>query len=238
MQALRYRGYRFPPAIIQHTVWLYLRFTLSFRDVEDLMAERGVTVSYETIRRWMTHFGPIYARRLRAMRPPPTGRWHLDEMFVPIAGRQRYLWRAVDDEGEVLDVLVQARRDKDAALRLMRKLLKNQRFVPTSIVTDRYRAYDAALRDLGFSHLHRRGKRLNNRAESSHVPIRRREHKMQGSDPALSQKILDIPEAQCVSQIQPARMLDDRWREPVASVAKHFHRKTLPAVTWRGHGQT
>ena len=114
------------------------------------------------------------------MRPVPTERWHLDEMFVPIAGRQMYLWRAVDDEGEVLEILVQARRDKDAALRLMRKLLKNQRFVPTSIVTDRYRAYDAALRDLGLSHLHRRGKRLNNRAESSHAPIRRREHKMQG----------------------------------------------------------
>ena len=180
MQALSYRGYRFPPAIIQNTVWLYLRFTLSFRDVEDLMAERGVTVSYETIRRWATHFGPIYARRLRAMRPAPTGRWHLDEMFVPIAGRQMYLWRAVDDEGEVLDVLVQARRDKDAALRLMRKLLKIQRFVPTSIVTDRYRAYDAALRDLGLSRIHRQGKQLNNRAESSHVPIRRRERKMQG----------------------------------------------------------
>ena len=114
------------------------------------------------------------------MRPPPTGRWHLDEVFVSIAGRQMYLWRAVDDEGEVLDVLVQARRDKDAALRLMRKLLKNQRIVPTSIVTDRYRAYDAALRDLDLSHLHRRGKRLNNRVESSHVPIRRRERKMQG----------------------------------------------------------
>ena len=170
MQALSYRGYRFPPAIIQHAVWLYLRFTLSFRDVEDLMAERGITVSYETIRRWVMHFGPIYARRLRAMRPAPTGRWHLDEVFVSIAGRQIYLWRAVDDEGEVLDILVQARRDRHAALRLMRKLLKNQRIVPTSIVTDRYRAYDAALRDLGHSHLHRRGKRLNNRVESSHVP--------------------------------------------------------------------
>jgi putative transposase len=181
MQALSYRGYRFPPAIIiQHAVWLYLRFTLSLRDVEDLMAERGVTVSYETIRRWVTHLGPIYARRLRAMRPTPTGRWHLDEVFVSIASRQMYLWRAVDDEGEVLDILVQARRDKDAALRLMRKLLKNQWVVPTSIVTDRYRAYDAALRDLGLSHLHRRGKRLNNRVESSHVPIRRRERKMQG----------------------------------------------------------
>jgi putative transposase len=119
------------------------------------------------------------ARRVRARRPSPTGRWHLDEVFVAIAGRQMYLWRAVHDEGEVLDILVQARRDKNAALRLMRKLRKNQRQVPTSIVTDRYRAYGAALRDLGLSSVHRRGKRLNNRAESSHVPIRRRERKMQ-----------------------------------------------------------
>ena len=135
MQALSYRGYRFPPAIIQHAVWLYLRFTLSFRDVEDLFAERGVIVSHETIRRWVAHFGPIYARRLRSGRPPPTGRWHLDEVFVSIAGKQMYLWRAVDDEGEVLDILVQSRRDKDAALRLMRKLLKRQGLLPTSIVT-------------------------------------------------------------------------------------------------------
>src|SRR5579863_9174315 len=156
-----------------------LRFTLSFRDVQDLLAERGIFVSHETIRRWVIHFGPIYARRLRAGRPAPTGQWHLDEVFVSIAGRQMYLWRAVDDEGEVLDVLVQARRDNDAALRLMRKLLKNQRFVPSSIITDRYRAYDAALRDLGLSHLHRRGKRLNNQAQSLHVPIRRREQKIQ-----------------------------------------------------------
>ena len=117
---------------------------------------------------------------LRANRPLPTGRWHLDEVFVGIAGRQMYLWRAVDDEGEVLDVLVQARRDKDAALRLMRKLLKNQELVPTSIVTDRYRAYDGALRDLGLSSVHLRGKRLSNRAEGSLVAIRRRERKMQG----------------------------------------------------------
>jgi putative transposase len=180
MKALSYRGYRLPPVIIQRAVWLYLRFTLSFRDVQDLLAERGITVSHETIRRWVVHFGPIYARRLRAMRPSPTGRWHLDEVFVSISGRQMYLWRAVDDEGEVLDILVQARRDKGAALRLMRKLLKHQELVPTSIVTDRHRAYDAALRDLGLSSIHRRGKRLNNRAESSHVPIRRRERKMQG----------------------------------------------------------
>ena len=106
MQALSYSGYRFPPAIIQHAVWLYLRFTLSFRDVEDLMAEREFIVSYETIRRWVTYFGPIYGRRLRAMRPAPTGRWHLDEVFVSIAGRHMHLWRAVDDEGEILDILV------------------------------------------------------------------------------------------------------------------------------------
>jgi transposase-like protein len=180
MKTLSYSGYRFPPAIIQHAVWLYLRFTLSFRDVEDLLAERGITVSYETIRRWVAHFGPIFARRLRVRRPAPTGRWHLDEVFVSIAGRQMYLWRAVDDEGEVLDILVQARRDKNAALRLIRRLLKKQGIVPTSIVTDRYRAYDAALRDLGLSRIHHQGKRLNNRAECSHVPIRRRERKMQG----------------------------------------------------------
>jgi putative transposase len=180
MKAFSYRGYRFPPVIIQHAVWLYLRFTLSFRDVQDLLAERSIIVSHETIRRWVIHFGPIYARRLRAGRPAATRRWHLDEVFVSIAGRQMYLWRAVDDEGEVLDVLVQASRNKDAALRLMRKLLKNQGLVPTSIVTDRYRAYDAALRDLGLSSLHFRGKRLNNRVESSHVPVRRREQKMQG----------------------------------------------------------
>ncbi len=180
MKALCYRGYRFPPVMIQHAVWLYLRFTLSFRDVLDLLAERGIFVSHETIRRWVIHFGPIYARRLRAGRPAPTGQWHLDEVFVSIAGRQMYLWRAVDDEGEVLDVLVQARRDKHAALRLMRKLLKNYGLVPTSIVTDRYRAYDAAFRDVGLSGIHLRGKRLNNRAESSHVPLRRRERKMQG----------------------------------------------------------
>jgi len=131
-----------PPPIIQHAAWLYLRFTLSFRGVEDLLAERGIAVSYESIRRWVAHFGPIYGRRLRAMRPPATGRWHLGEVFLSIASRQMYLWRTVDDEGEVLALLVQARRGKDAALRLTRKPLNNQRIVLTSIVTDRYPAYD------------------------------------------------------------------------------------------------
>src|SRR6478736_1196918 len=119
-----YRGYRFPIDVIQRAVWMYLRFTLSYRDVEDLLAERGIQVSYETIRRWVQVFGPGIARRLRARRPRPHGRWQLDEMFVRIGGKQMYLWRAVDAEGEVLDVLVQAKRDKLAARKLMRKLLK------------------------------------------------------------------------------------------------------------------
>ncbi len=124
MPPISYACHRFPPEVIQHAVWLYLRFTLSHRDVEDLMAERGLDVSHETVRRWVLKFGPAIARRLRQRRPEPSPRWHLDEMAVRIAGERTYLWRAVDDEGEVLDVLAQRRRDRAAARRLVRKLLK------------------------------------------------------------------------------------------------------------------
>jgi putative transposase len=120
----------FPPAIIRHAVGLYVRFTLSYRDVEDLLAERGLDISYETVRRWILKFGPLFARELRRRRPRPTARWHLDEMAVMIAGRRFRLWRAVDDEGEVLDLLAQRRRDKAAAVKLMQKLLKKQGFAP------------------------------------------------------------------------------------------------------------
>ena len=122
-----YSGYRFPPEIIQQALWLYLRFTLSLRDVEDLLAERGVAVSYETVRRWVNHFGPMIAVDLRKRRLKPHTTWHLDEVYLKIDGRMVYLWRAVDAEGEVLDVLVQSKRNKHAALKLMRKLLKNRR---------------------------------------------------------------------------------------------------------------
>ena len=132
-----YHGFRFPKAIIQHAVWLYLRFTLSLRDVEELLAERGIMVTYETARVWVARFGPPIAKRLHRHRGPSSGIWHLDEMFVRIAGRQMYLRRAVDSEGEVLDMLVQRRRDKHAALRLMRKLLKTQGMAPQELVTDR-----------------------------------------------------------------------------------------------------
>jgi putative transposase len=127
MVPLCYRRHRFPPEIIQHAIWLYLRFTLSYRDVEELLAERGLDISYETVRRWVLKFGPSIARRLRQRRPRPSDRWHLDEMVVRIAGKRMYLWRAVDHEGEVLDMLVQRQRDSWAALRLMRNLLKKAR---------------------------------------------------------------------------------------------------------------
>ncbi len=125
MTKISYTGYRFPPEIIHQAIWLYLRFTLSFRDVEDLLAERGIAVSYETVRRWVNHFGPMIAAHLRKRRPKPHASWHLDEVYLKIDGRMVYLWRAVDAEGEVLDVLVQSKRNKHAALKLMRKLLKN-----------------------------------------------------------------------------------------------------------------
>src|SRR5579864_2602654 len=155
MAPISYRRHRFPPVVIQHAVWLYLRFTLSYRDVEELLAERGLDLSYESVRSWVLKFGPAIARGLRRCRPRPSDRWHLDEMVVRIAGKHMYLWRA--HEGEVLDRLVQRRRDKRAALRLMRKLLQKQGFAPKLLTTDKLGSYGAAFRLLhqpGFlSHL-------------------------------------------------------------------------------------
>jgi putative transposase len=180
MAKISYRGYRFPPEIVQQAIWLYVRFILSFRDVEDLLAERGIAVSYETVRRWVNHFGPKIAADLRNRRPKPHTIWHLDEVYLKFDGRFVYLWRAVDAEGAVLDVLVQTRRNKRAALKLMRKLLKKYGFVPDKLVTDDLRSYRAAACDLGIAKRRERGRWRNNRAENSHQPTRRRERKMQG----------------------------------------------------------
>jgi transposase-like protein len=180
MTKISYAGYRFPAEIIQQAIWLYVRFTLSFRDVEDLLAERGIGVSYETVRRWVNHFGPKIAADLRKRRPKPHTTWHLDEVYLKIDGRMVYLWRAVDAEGEVLDAAVQTRRNKQAALKLMRKLLKKNGFVPDKLVTDDLRSYRAAAGYLGIAGRHNRGRWRNNRAENSHQPTRRRERKMQG----------------------------------------------------------
>jgi len=191
MRQISYARHRFPPVIIQHSVWLYFRFALSYRDVEDMLAERGIDVSYETVRRWALKFGRIYAQLIRRRRPPPSDRWHLDEVFLKIGGNIVYLWRAVDDEGEVLDVLVQAKRDRKAALKLLRKLLKRQGYVPNAIVTDRLRSYAAALRDLGLADRHVTGRRSNNRAEVSHQPTRRRERQqVRFKTPGSAQRFL------------------------------------------------
>ena len=187
MKKISYAGYRFPPEVIHQAIWLYLRFTLSLRDVEDLLAEGGVVVAYETVRRWV----PKIAADLRKRRLKPHTTWHLDEVYLKINGRMVYLWRAVDAEGEVLDVLVQSKRNKHAALKLMRKLLKKYAFAPERLVTDDLRSYSAAVRELGIERRHERGRWKNNRAENSHQPTRRRERKMQRfKSPGSAQKFL------------------------------------------------
>jgi putative transposase len=230
MRKISYAGYRFPPEVIHQAIWLYLRFTLSFRDVEDLLAERGIAVSYETVRRWVNHFGPMIAAHLRKRRPKPHATWHLDEVYLKIDGRMVYLWRAVDAEGEVLDVLVQSKRNTHAALKLMRKLLKKYAFAPERLVTDDLRSYAPAARDLGIEHLHERGRWRNNRAENSHQPTRRREWKMQRFKSAGSaQKFLSahaavyntfnvqrhLTSAQSHRVLRAAAM--STWREVVAA---------------------
>ncbi len=168
-------GYRFPPEIISHAVWLYHRFCLSFRDAEDLCAQRGVTVTYETMRQWCCTFGPAYARRRRG-RMGDT--WHLDELCVNIQGRQQALWRVVDEDGDMLDILVQSRRNRRAAVRFFRKLLKGQGRPPRRLITDKLRSYPAACRTVMPSVIHGTDRYANNRAEVSHQPTRQREQQM------------------------------------------------------------
>lgn len=179
-QKVSYKRHRFPPQIIAHVVWLYVRFNLSLREVEELMLERGVDVSCETIRRWTVKFGPLIAHFLRRRQPRPGDVWHLDEVVVKIAGRSYWLWRAVDQNGVVLEEILQSRRDKRAAKRLLVKLLKRWGFVPKRIITDKLRSYEAAKREIAPSLDHWSHKGLNNRAENSHLPFRKRERVMQG----------------------------------------------------------
>ena len=192
MTRISYKRRGFSAAVIQHAVWLYFRFTLSLRDVEEMLAQRGIDVSYETIRAWTVKFGPKIAANLRRRKLPPSPRWHLDEMVCKIGGERVFLWRAVDDEGEVLDIVVQKRRDTRAALKLLKQLLRSQPVEPESIVTDGLTSYGSALRVLGREGIHRPGRlRENNRAENSHLPIRRRERKMLGfKSPDSAQRFL------------------------------------------------
>ena len=175
-----YRGYRFPPEIISYCVWLYFRFSVSYRDIEELMAERGVTVTYETVRARCHKFGQDYAKHLRARRGQLGDTWHLDEVYLKIGGRLQYLWRAVDQDGSVLDILVQPHRDKKAAARFFKKLLRGLRYAPRVVVTDRLASYVAPCAELLPDTVHRRDKGLNNRAENSHQSTRERERRMRG----------------------------------------------------------
>jgi putative transposase len=187
----RYKHHRFPAKIISHGVWLYFRFCLSYRDGEELLFVRGVIVSYEAIRKWCRKFGQQYANQLRRRRPKLGDQWHLDEVFLTINGERHYLWRAVDQDSHVLDILVQHRRDKVAAKKFFRKLLKGCRYIPRVIVTDTLKSDDAAKREILPGVEHRQHRYLNNRAENSHPPTRQRERRMQGcKSPGHAQRFL------------------------------------------------
>jgi putative transposase len=199
--------HRFPVEIITHAVWLYHVFSLSLRDVELLLVERGVVVSYETVRRWCKKFAQGFANPLRRRRPRPGDKWHLDEVFIRIQGVQHYLWRAVDQDGVVLDILVQPRRDAKAAKRFFRWLLKGLQYVPRVIVTDKLRSYGVAHRQLLPKVEHRQSRYLNNRAENSHRPTRRRERQMQRfKSPEQAQDFLS-PHAFIHGHFHPRRLL-------------------------------
>ena len=173
-----YAGHRFPAEVISHAIWLYFRFPLGLRMVEEMLAARGILVSHETVRQWARKFGQAFANQIRRRLPRGGDKWHLDEVVITIAGQKHWLWRAVDQDGIVLDVLVQSRRDKQAAKRLLRKLLRKQGQPPRVLITDKLASYPAAKRELMPGVAHRRHKGLNNRAENSHQPTRRRERQM------------------------------------------------------------
>src|SRR4051794_9913103 len=174
----RYAGHRLPPEIISYAIWLYFRFPLSLRMVEEMLAARGILVSHETVRQWVLKFGQACANRIRRRLPRAGDKWHLDEVVITIAGKRHWLWWAVDQDGLVLDVLVQSRRDKQAAKRLLRRLLRRQGQPPRVLITDKLASYPAAKKELMPGVEHRRHQGLNNRAENAHQPTRRRERPM------------------------------------------------------------
>ena len=188
-----YKRHRFPPEIISYAVWLYFRFNLSHRDIEDLLAQRGILVSYESIRLWCIKFGRIYARRLKRRHTGYGDTFYIDEIFVKINGKHQYLWRAVDQDGEVIDVFTQSRRDGAAAKRFFKRLLRRQGEEPRQIVTDKLRSYGVAQRALLPETLHNTAQYANNRAELSHQPTRVRERGMRRfKSTAQAQRFLNV----------------------------------------------
>jgi len=186
-----YYGHRYPAEIISHAVWLYFRFTLSFRDVDELLTARGIFVTYEAIRQWTLKFGQSFANELRRRQPRRGDKWHLDEVVITMQGKQHYLWRAVDQEGYTLDILVQSRRNTKAARRFFRKLLKGLQYVPRVLITDKLKSYAAAKKTIMPDVEHRPHKGLNNRAELSHQPTRQQERQMRRfKSPRQAQRFL------------------------------------------------
>ncbi len=214
-----YRRHRFPAEIISHTVWLYFRFALSFRDVEEIMAMRGVILTYETIREWCRKFGQTFANELRRRRPQPGDKWHLDEMFIRVNGKDHYLWRAVDKDGNVLDILVQSHRNKKAAKRFFRKLLKGLQYAPRVIITDKLKSYSAAKAEIMPGVEHRQHKGLNNQAENSHQPTRVREKVMRRFKSARQAQRFLSAFSHIASHFRPRRHLltAERYREEMQS---------------------
>jgi putative transposase len=209
-----YRRHRFPSAIISHAVYLYFRFAISYRDVEEMLAVRGIRVSYETIRRWCLKFGHLFAAEIRRRRPHPRDRWHLDELHLRIGGRTYYLWRAVDADGMVLDIVLQARRNQAAAETLLGRLMEGQPTEPRVIITDKLASYVPAIKKVFPRAEHRAHKGLNNRAENSHQPTRQRERvRRRFKSPDHTQRFL----------------------EPFGPIRQHFcpGRHLLPAAAYR-----
>ena len=209
-----YRRHRFPAEIISHAVWLHHVFSLSLRDVELILAERGIAVTHESVRRWCLKFGRGFAEKLRRRRPRPGDTWHLDEVYLRINGVLHYLWRAVDQNGVVLDILVQDRRNATAAKRFFKRLLAGLRYKPKRIVTDGLRSYGVAQREVLPDVRHRTSRHLNNRAENSHRPTRRRERQMQRfKSPEQAQRFLSA-HAMVYGHFRPRRhlMTADQYR--------------------------
>ncbi|ANY84959.1 transposase (plasmid) [Microvirga ossetica] len=216
-----YARHRFPAEVISHAVWLYFRFPLSLRMVEEMLAARGIEVSHETVRQWALKFGQGYANQIRRRLPAPGDKWHLDEVVVSIAGRKHWLWRAVDQHGVVLDILVQSRRNAKAAKRLLRKLLKKQGIVPRVMITDKLASYGAAKREITPSVEHRQHKGLNNRAENSHQPTRRRERVMKCFKSAgQAQRFLSVHD-----------QVGNLFRRPANSTAADHRKARAQALT-------
>ncbi len=192
-KSISYQRHRFPSELISHAVWLYHRFCLSFREVEELLAERGILVTYESIRRWCLKFGPAYARKLKKHQGRLGDAWHLDEAVITIQGTQQYLWRAVDQDGDTIDILVQRRRNKKAAIRFFRRLLKGQGREPRWLYTDKLKSYDAAHREVMPDVKHINHVYANNRVEVSHQPTRQQEYHMRGfSSAQQAQRFLKL----------------------------------------------